>query len=188
MEEFAAQSTDLLVAPAGADIAGMSTLEAVEGMYASMNSYDPAVYEDFFGEPPDDMREWFWAQGRYHERVCEETANPDEVRCEGRNTDEFFTKAGAVFEVRELWTKVGDELIWSLDWANSSGWAYHDFEQDLAIWMREAYPEDAAIAFPTDDLVHNGEAAAIAVAHLDEFLEVSDQYPRQPEAVNDWFG
>jgi hypothetical protein len=54
--------------------------------------------------------------------------------------------------------------------------------------MREAYPEDAAIAFPTVDLVHNGEAAAIAVAHLDEFLEASDKYPRDPDGINDWRG
>jgi hypothetical protein len=190
VEEFVSENADLLTAAsAGADIAAMSTLEAVEGMYAAMNSYDPVAYEAFFGEPPDDIMEWFWAQGRKYARTCAETGNPDEVRCEGENTDEFYTKAGAVFEVHELWTKVGDELIWSLEWANSSGsWAYHDFEQDLGIWMREAYPDDAAIAFPSDDLVHNGEAAAIAVAHLDEFLEASDEYPRDPDGRDDWHG
>ena len=190
VDEFASQSThQLAAAAAGADIAGMATLEAVEGMYAAMNSHDPAVYEEFFGEPPNDVMEWFWAQGRHYERVCAPTANPDEVRCEGENTDEFYTKAGAVFEIHELWTKAGDELLWSVEWANSSGtWAYHEFEQDLGIWMREAYPADAEIAFPTADLVHNGEAAAIAVSHLDEFLEVSDKDPREPGAVNDWLG
>lgn len=190
VEEFVAAGAGAVTAVgAGADIAGMATLEAVEGMYAAKNSRDPAVYEAFFGEPPSDIAEWFWAQGRQHERVCEETGNPDEVRCVGQNTDDFYTRAGAVFEVHELWTKVGDELLWTLEWANSSGgWAYHDFEQDLGIWMRGVYPEDAAIAFPFDDLVHNGEAAAIAVAHLDEFLEASDEYPREPDATNSWHG
>lgn len=52
--------------------------------------------------------------------------------------------------------------------------------------MRKAYPDDAA--FPTNDLIYNGEAARIAVAHLDEFLEASDDYPRSPDGQDDGKG
>ena len=167
----------------------MTLLEEVVAGYGAYDSHDPVAYEEFFGEPPGDAIEWFWEQGRRLTVDCVETETPDQVRCEGTYTDNLYTKAGAVFEFRELWTRAGSEPLGIIEWANSSGWwAYSDFENDYALWMREAYPEDAAIAFPTVDLVHNGEAAAIAVAHLDEFLEASDKYPRDPDGRNDWRG
>ncbi len=190
VDEFVAQSPDWGSQVAAADEgSSLTLLEEVEAGYKAYDSHDPAVYEEFFGEPPGDVVEWFWAQGRHVTVDCVETGTPDEVRCEGAFTDDFYTKAGAVFEFRELWTRAGNDALSMIEWANSSGWwAYDDFEKDLAHWMKEAYPEDAAIAFPTVDLVHNGEAAAIAVAHLDEFLEASDKYPRDPEGRDDWRG
>jgi hypothetical protein len=190
VEEFVANSPDWGAQVAAADDGpAMTLLEEVVALYEAYDSHDPAVYEEFFGEPPGDVVEWFWGQGRRVTVDCAETETPDEVRCEGFMTDDFYTKAGAVFEFRELWTRAGTEPLGTIEWSNSSGWwAYSDFENDYALWMREAYPEDAAIAFPTVDLVHNGEAAAIAVAHLDEFLEASDEYPRDPDGRDDWRG
>jgi hypothetical protein len=190
VDEFVANSPDWGTQVVAADDGpAMTLLEEVEAGYEAYDSHDPVVFEEFFGEPPGDVVEWFWAQGRHITVDCVETGSPDEVRCEGFYTDDFYTKAGAVFEFRELWTRAGDEPLGIVEWSNSSGWwAYSDFEKDYALWMRQAYPEDAAIAFPTVDLVHNGEAAAIAVAHLDEFLEASDEYPRDPEGRDDWRG
>jgi hypothetical protein len=190
VDEFVANSPDWGVQVAAADDGpAMSLLEEVVAGYEAYDSHDPVVYEEFFGEPPGDVVEWFWAQGRRVNVDCVETETPDQVRCEGFYTDDFYTKAGAVFEFRELWTRAGDEPLGLIEWSNSSGWwAYSDFEMDYALWMREAYPEEAAIAFPSVDLVHNGEAAAIAVSHLDEFLEASDEYPRDPDGKDDWTG
>ncbi|MDJ0498155.1 MAG: hypothetical protein QNJ89_10015 [Acidimicrobiia bacterium] len=190
VEEFVASSPDWGTQVAAADEEPSRTLlEEVVAGYEAWSSHDPEVYEDFFGEPPGDVDEWWWEQGRRVTVSCVETESPDEVRCEGFITDDFYTRAGAVFEFRELWNRVGSDNLSVIEWANSSGWwAYSDFEKDFAHWMREAYPEDAAIAFPTVDLVHNGEAAAIAVSHLDEFLEASDEYPRDPDGKNDWRG
>ncbi len=188
VEEFVAQSEDWGVPDAeGADLTAMTALEAVLAFYEVLNSHDAAQYEAHFGYPPDDPTLWFWVQGRRWDADCTETENEDEVRCELEVTDDFYTKAGAIFEYRELWTKSEGNLFWTTEWANSSDhWVYHDFEEDFGAWMREAYPDDAAIAFPTNDLVHNAEAALIAVAHLDEFLEWSDKYPRDPDPRNRW--
>jgi hypothetical protein len=190
VDEFIANSPDWGTHVAAAEEqTSMTLLEQVVALYEAYDSHDPVVYEEFFGEPPGDVVEWFWGQGRRVTVDCAETETPDEVRCEGALTDDFYTKAGAVFEFREVWTRVGNEPLGMVEWSNSSGWwAYSDFEADYARWMREAYPEDAAIAFPSVDLVHNGEAAAIAVSHLDEFLEASDTYPRDPDGRDDWRG
>ena len=190
VEEFVAQSEDWgSHLAAGPDFTDMTTLEATVGIYEALWGHDPVAYEEFFGEPPGDVMEWFWAQGRKADVTCVETDDPDKVRCEGSFSDDFYTVAGAVFEFRELWERAGDDLLSTVEWSNSSGyWAYNDFERDLAAWMRDTYPDDAAIAFPTDDLVHNGEAAAIAVGHLAEFLEASDKYPRSPDGKDDWRG
>lgn len=188
--EFVAQSEDWgSHLAAGPDFTNMTTMEAAVGIYEALWGHDPVAYEDFFGDPPGDVMEWFWAQGRKVDVTCVETDDPDKVRCEGSFSDDFYTLAGAVFEFRELWERAGNDLLPTMEWSNSSGyWAYNDFERDLATWMRDTYPDDAAIAFPTDDLVHNGEAAAIAVGHLAEFLEASDKYPRSPDGKNDWRG
>ena len=190
VDEFVANSPDWgAQLAAEEDHSAMTLLEEVVAGYEAFSSHDPVVYEGFYGEAPGDVIEWFWAQGRRVTVSCAETDTPDEVRCDGFITDDFYTKAGAVFEFRELWTRAGDRPLSRTEWSNSSGWwAYSDFEEDYALWMREVYPEDAAIAFPTVDLVHNGEAATIAVAHLDEFLEASDTYPRDPDGRDDWRG
>ena len=173
------------------DFAGMTVTEAVEVVYMALNSHDAATYEELLGSPPDDPTEWFWAQGRVWNTTCEPVADStNSLRCSLVIEDEFYTKAGAVFEAVEIWTLTdGGELFSSIESANSSGyWAYYDFEVDYARWMRETHPEVADSVFVNLGFMHNGEAAAIAVAYLDEFLAASDTYPRDADPRNDWHG
>nr|MDJ0954712.1 hypothetical protein [Acidimicrobiia bacterium] len=102
VDEFVAQHDDWGVPDAeGADLTAMTALEAVTAFYEVLNSHDPARYETHFGYPPDDPTLWFWVQGRQWNYDCLETENEDEVRCELNVTDDFYTKAGALFEYRE---------------------------------------------------------------------------------------
>lgn len=81
-------------------------------------------------------------------------------------------------------------LLSALGEANSSGyWAYDAFEADYWAWMLQAYPEDADLAYGGgENLIRTPEAAAIAMEHLDEFLEQSEKYPRSADPNNTWWG
>ncbi|MDJ0954711.1 MAG: hypothetical protein QNJ81_13620 [Acidimicrobiia bacterium] len=174
----------------GADLSELTVLEAVAAGYAAFNSHDPELFADFFGEPPNDATLWFWELGRTSNMSCEPTSNPNEVLCTGELLDNFYVRAGAIFEFSETWTMTDDfRLISALVEANSSGyWAYDEFEAHYWAWMLEAYPEDAALAYAGENLIRTPEAAAIAMRHLDEFLDQSDIYPRSADPRDSWFG
>jgi hypothetical protein len=172
----------------GADLSAMSTLEAVEALYAALNSRDAGAFEAFFGTPPDDAMEWFWAQGRIWNHECVDDG-AGTVTCEIDIEDDFYTRAGAVFRHTEEWTLVDGTLFDTVLRAESSGhWAYHDFEADFASWMAANHPDEAAIAFIGSDFVHTDEAATIAMARLDAFLVASDEYPRDADPRDDYSG
>lgn len=172
----------------GPDFSGMSTLEAVEAVYAALNSRDADTFEAFFGTPPDDPTQWFWEQGRIWNHECTEDGSGT-VTCEIEVEDDFYTRAGAVFRHTEEWTLTDGVLFDTVLEAESSGyWAYHDFEAAFAAWMRDTHPDEAAIAFVGGDFVHTGEAARIAVARLDAFLADSDEYPRTADPTDDYMG
>jgi hypothetical protein len=172
----------------GADLSAMSTLEAVEAMYAAVNSRDAEAFAAFFGTPPDDAMEWFWAQGRIWNHECVDDG-AGTVTCEIDVEDDLYTRAGAVFRHTEQWTLVDGTLFDTVLRAESSGyWAYYNFEADFASWMAEHHPDEAAIAFIGSDFVHTAEAATIARERLDEFLAASDDYPRDPDPRDEYSG
>jgi hypothetical protein len=45
-------------------------------------------------------------------------------------------------------------------------------------WMRETYPDVLDQVFAGSEIIHNGEAAVIAMDYIDEFIEQSPEYPR----------
>ena len=174
----------------GADLSQLTVREAVAANYAALNSHDPEVFADFFGVPPSDAMLWQWELGRTWNMLCESTSNPNEVLCTGELLDDFYVRAGAIFEFSETWTMTdGFRLLSALGEANSSGyWAYDDFEAHYWAWMLQAHPESAALAYAGENMVRTAEAAAIAMRHLDEFLAESERYPRSADPNSSWFG
>jgi hypothetical protein len=189
VEEFVAQSDEWGESDiTGADLDSMTPLQAVEAMYTAINSHDAGTFEAFFGAPPNGFWRWLWAMGRHWNAECSDTDDSAWARCEGEIVDDFYTKAGAVWEYTQLATIFDGELFVFMESVSGTDreWPYHDFEHDMAAWMADAYPEDAAAAFIVGDIVHSPEGAAIAVSYLDEFLEASDDYPRDPEIQTEY--
>jgi hypothetical protein len=112
------------------------------------------------------------------ESDCDTTDNPAIVQCTSRKVDAFYSKAGAVFEQTQLWTASGNELILLHSAGLRSEWAFWEFRIDMRTWMQEAYPDDVDQLFTGSWVIHNGESAAIAMEHIDEFLGQSTEYPR----------
>jgi hypothetical protein len=178
VDEFVAQSGEWGEAAAGADLSGMTAMEAVEALFAAMNSRDPEAFEAFFGSPPDGPIEWFWAMGTRWEAECEPTDDPAMVRCEEERIDEFYSKAGAVFVQTSTYMLENGRLIATPEGELSSAyWAEHHFERAFLNWLETAYPEEHAVA-DSGELTHSAEGGAIAAARVDEFLSQSDEYPR----------
>jgi hypothetical protein len=185
VEEFLAQSPRWGdgMSP-GADLSAMTPPEAVAALYDALNSGDPEAYREFFGRDPDDVMLFFWGVGTQWVTTCEPAADPDQVRCRQEMIDEFYTRAGAVFVSTELWSLRDGELSSITEAEASSAWAYDAFEDAFGQWLQRAYPEEWRIAVHTPygemDVVLNAEAAAIVVARVDEFLDQSEEYPRDP--------
>ncbi len=77
----------------GADLSELTVLEAVEANYAALNSHDPEVFAEFFGEPPTDAILWLWEVGRTWNMTCEPTETLNEVLCTGELLDNFYVRA-----------------------------------------------------------------------------------------------
>jgi hypothetical protein len=184
--EFVAQSPDWGQASSPA-IDGMEPLEAIEALYATLNSRDTAVYQSFFGEPPGEGQLFLWELGTIAEVQCEPVLGDETlVRCEEERSDGFYSKAGAVFRYRVLWNVVEGQMFSTNEWEMTSGWwAWRDFEADFGNWMKNVYPDDHRTAYAGSDLARTSEAAAIAVSRIDEFIDQSDDYPRSPDPINE---
>jgi hypothetical protein len=163
----------------------MSVLDAVLAEHEAFNSHDPEAFEAWYGRPPDDFVEYLWGFDTQFESECETTENPAIVQCESRQVDGFWSEAGAVFEQTQLWTTSGNELILLHTEGPVSDWAFWELRLDLGNWMKEAYPDAAALVFVGGDLIHNGEAAETAMDYIDEFLEQSTEYPHAADAPED---
>jgi hypothetical protein len=164
-------------------IAGMEPLEAVETHYATLNSRDPALFRSFYGEPPDEAMLWFWELGTRWLAACETVPGDAAlVRCEEELLDDFYSKAGAVFQYGTLWSVSEGQMLSTGEWEIASDWVWFAFEYDFGDWMRIAYPEDHQVAFAGGArLARTPEAAAAAVKRVDEFIDQSADYPRSPD-------
>ena len=184
--EFVAQSPEWGGSTPPA-IAGMESLEAVEAHYAALNSRDPAVYRSFHGEPPAEAMLWLWDLGTTWGAQCEAVPGSNAlVRCEEEISDGFYSKAGAEFRYRTLWSIADGRILATDEWEMTSGyWAYTAFEYDFGNWMLSTYPSEHQIAFAGARLARTPEAAEIAVSRIDEFLDQSADYPRSPDPVNE---
>jgi hypothetical protein len=163
------------------DLSGLTPLQAVEAAYAALNSGDPEVYAAFFGRPPDTGMVWLWELGTRWIVDCDPAAGPDRVRCDVETIDEFYTKAGAVFRSTSLFVLDEGRLVDIPEQETSSFvWAYQIFEPDFMAWLRTAHPEEHEIAAEGSFMARAQEAATIARTYVDEFLNQSDEYPRDP--------
>ena len=178
VDEFVAQSETWPRVSGHRDLAGMSVLEAVLAEHEAFNSHDPEAFEAWYGRPPDDFVAWWWGLDTRYASECETTDNPAIVQCTSRHVDGFYSKAGAVFEQTQLWTTSGNELILLHTAGLRSEWAYWEFRVDMGTWMKEAYPDVVDQVFAGSWIIHNGEAAVIAMDHIGEFIEQSTEYPR----------
>jgi hypothetical protein len=178
VDEFVAQSETWPRVTGHRDLAGMSVLEAVLAEHEAFNSHDPEAFEAWYGRPPDDFVAWWWGLDTRFESDCDTTDNPAIVQCTSRLVDGFYGKACAVFEQTQLWTASGNELILLHTDGSVSDWAFWKLGQDMKPWMKEAYPEVVNQVFAGSGIIHNEEAAVIAMDYIDEFIEQSAEYPR----------
>ncbi len=178
VDEFVGQSESWPRVSGHRDLAGMSVLEAVLAEHKAFNSHDPEAFEAWYGRPPDDPVVYLWGLDTRFESDCVTTENPAIVQCTSQLVDGFYNKAGAVWEQTQLWTASGNELIVLASDGLVSEWALWEFRLALKAWMQEAYPDVVNQVFGGSWIIHNEEAAVIAMGHIDEFLEQSTEYPR----------
>ncbi len=166
---------------------GMSAESVVAEYYDAINSRDPERMEELMGVPMDEAFLWLWGLGTQLDATCTpDSADPSVVRCEEAWRDEFYTKAGAQFTYGIYWSVVDGRVNSVNEWQlTSSYWAYVDFENDFGTWLATAYPEEHLLAFEGIRMARTPEAATVAVARIQEFLDQSEDYPRSADPIDE---
>jgi hypothetical protein len=181
VEEFLEASSDWPLLSTGADLSGMTPLEAVEAYYEVLNRRDPGAYAAFVGREADSVLRWDWGVEAQWVTTCESTSDPSQVRCREEKIDRFHTRAGAVFLTTRLWTLHDGRLTSIIEGEVASVWAIDALHPAFLAWLRDAYPAEWEVAAGSYGYLDmTAEAAAIAVTRIDEFLEQSVEYPRDP--------